>query len=618
MISKHSSLLLILSLCYACTSPEVDHNSIPPPNIVWITSEDNSKHYLELFDPNGVPTPNVEKLTEQGLLFTHAFSNGPVCSVARSAIISGCYGPRIGTQFHRKYKPVPMPQSLKMFPYYLRKNGYYTTNNSKKDYNIIETDSTWDESSDKASWRNKSENQPFFHVYNIGLTHESKLHFKKEDMDTIVTKTELQSFNVQPNHPDTELFRYTNAFYRDKIVEMDQKVGEVIDELEKSGRMDDTFIFYFGDHGGVLPGSKGYLYETGLHVPMVVHVPKNYRHLLGGVEPGKFEGFVSFVDLAPTVLNLAGIPIPEEIDGKAFLGKGVDQSDKDKTFSYSDRMDEKYDMVRAVRKGKYKYIRNFQPQSQDALMNNYRYKQLAYEEWNDLYEKGELNNVQSEFFKPKEPEYLFDIESDPFETRNLADKDEFTAVLLQMRKELNSWMKDMPDLSLYPEHFLIDSAFSNPVEFGRNHKADISKYLDIANLSLSNFDSIENDLVKSLRSKDVWERYWALNTAISFGAKANVLVPLISDIVEEDSELINKVKASEFLGIVRQINPTESILTSLYSTNKRAEALLILNSIVLMESKAYGYDFDIEYDRLSKTVRNDNQIKNRLKYLKEM
>ena len=158
-----------------------------PPNIVWITSEDNSKHYLELFDDNGIPTPNIQSLTENGLIFNRAFSNAPVCSVARSAIITGCYGPRIGAQYHRKIVTVPMPDSLKMFPAYLRQQGYYTTNNSKEDYNIIKSDGVWDESSKKASWKNRNENQPFFHVFNIGVSHESSLHFTAK-----LTKPHLQ------------------------------------------------------------------------------------------------------------------------------------------------------------------------------------------------------------------------------------------------------------------------------------------------------------------------------------------------------------------------------------------------------------------------------------------
>ncbi|MGD1958901.1 MAG: sulfatase [Fulvivirga sp.] len=618
MVLKYLPILAML-LSTACDFEAKQKGRAYSPNIVWITSEDNSKHYLKLFDSNGVSTPSIERLAEGGLVFTRAFSNGPVCSVARSAIISGCYGPRIGSQFHRKYVPVPMPESLKMFPFYLRKAGYHTTNNRKKDYNIIESDSIWDESSNTATWKNKGKNQPFFHVFNIGITHESGLHFTQTFMDTTETITDLQSFDIHPNHPDTRLFRFTNGWYRDKVVEMDRKVGEVIDELEEGNLLDDTFIFYFGDHGGVLPGSKGYLYETGLHVPMVVYVPKNFRHLIGDTDKRKIDGFVSFIDLAPTMLNIAGVDIPSEFDGNAFLGLDVDLkfvNSWKKTFSYADRFDEKYDMVRAVRKGRYKYIRNFQPHFYDGLMNNYRYKQLAYQEWNDLQENGELNEIQSVFFKFKEPEYLFDLDSDPFETINLASESNLSSVLFDMRSELNSWIKDMPDLSFYPEYILIDSAFSNPTGFGLRHKKDISKYLDVANLSLSEFHQIEQKIIKSLNSSDLYERYWALTAIISFGEEAVKLTPLLSSISKEDPTLINRVRASEFLAIVSKVDPTESLTNCLYSSNKPAEALLILNSIVLMGSYSYGYDFEIELSKIDDNVKKDSQVKRRLEYLK--
>ena len=589
-----------------------------PPNIVWITSEDNSKHYQKLFDDNGIPTPNIESLAKEGLIFSRAFSNAPVCSVARSAIISGCYGPRIGAQFHRKMAVVPMPDSLKMFPSYLRQAGYYTTNNSKEDYNIIKSDGVWDESSKKASWKNRAENQPFFHVFNIGVSHESSMHFTAQGMDTIATETDINSFKIQPNHPDTDLFKYTNALYRDKIREMDRQVGKIIKELKEDGRLDDTFIFYFGDHGGVLPGSKGYLYETGLHVPMVVHVPKNYRHLVKSQIGSTINGFVSFIDLAPTVLNLAGISIPKEIDGTAFLGKDIESKElnsRNETYSYADRFDEKYDMVRAVRKGKYKYIRSYQPFNYDGLMNNYRYKQLAYQEWQSLYNDGKLNELQSAFFEARSPEMLFDIDTDPYETKNLADDPAYATTLITMREKLASWVKEMPDLSFYPEHYLIEKAFGNPVEFGKKHKEEIQKYTEIADLNLLNFDDAKNSLTTALKSSDPWDRYWAIIACSTFGPQAIGMESRIREMASTDPELINRVRAAEFLGIVKKLDPSKVMTNSLYESDKPSEALLILNSIVLMNSGKYNYKFNIQLDKIAKTVAEDSEVQLRLKYL---
>ncbi|TSE10163.1 sulfatase family protein [Aquimarina algiphila] len=611
------SILTIILLAPASSCSQ-DKNRIEKPNIVWITSEDNSKHYLKMFDDNGISTPNIESLAEHGIVFHRAFSNAPVCSVARSAIISGIYGPKIAAQYHRKIATVPMPDSILMFPAYLREAGYYTTNNSKEDYNIIKGDSVWDESSRKASWRNRSEEQPFFHVFNIHNTHEGELHFTKKEMESNPTKTDENSFKIQPNHPDTKTFRYSNALYRDKIQEMDAKVGEVINELKKDDLLENTFIFYFGDHGGILPGSKGYLYETGLHVPLVIHVPKKYEHLGNVKKRSMIKGMVSFIDLAPTVLNLAGAQIPEGLDGKAFLGENIDLEEvdtRDETFSYADRFDEKYDQIRAIRKGKFKYIRNYQPFNYDGIMNNYRYKQLAYQEWQSLYEEGKLNDIQSAFFKDREPEMLFDIESDPFETKNLIDDPKYHDISNDMRQRLNKWVKQMPDLSFFPEHFLIENAIDNPVEYGRLHIDQIHKYIDISNLCLSKFKNVKQQVITSLTSEDPWERYWGLITCSNFREDAKSLESIIQAIAHNDPENLNRVRAAEYLGITKREDPSAIMTTALYNSKKPAEALLILNSIVLMQSNKYSYKFELQLNNISANLIKNRDIKSRLEFL---
>lgn len=606
---------------FNCKAPEKE--PIDPPNIVWITSEDNSKHYMKLFDENGVATPNIEKLASHGVVFNHAFSNAPVCSVARSTLISGSYTPRIGAQFHRKIKQVPMEAGVEMFPAYLRSAGYYTTNNAKEDYNLIKSDSIWDDSSKKASYKNRAEGQPFFHVVNLGDSHESRLHFSEEKMNNTPTKTDAKTVFVQPNHPNTDLFKYTNAYYRDKMIHIDKQLGDIVNELEKDGLLENTIIFYFGDHGGVLPGSKGYIYETGLHVPLVVRVPEKYKHLVNAQIGGREDAFVSFKDFGPTVLNLAGVKVPEKMDGKPFMGDNVSAeylNECDETYSYADRFDEKYDMVRAVRKGKYKYMRSYQPFNFDGLMNNYRYKQLAYKEWAQLYDQGKLNEVQAAFFKKRPVELLFDVEADPFETKNLADDESFKTTLLELREKLNSWVVGMPDLSFYPEHYLIENAFQNPVKFGQDHKEDIKRYIEISNLSLLNFDEAKQALEKSLNSQDPWERYWALINCSIFGEEAKTFLPKIIEISKTDSELINKVRAAEYLALIKHSSPVEVMTNALYESTKPAEALLIINCIVLMDQEQgdHKYQFNIDTEKIAKNVLEVKELSRKMDYIKNV
>ncbi|MCA9067192.1 MAG: sulfatase-like hydrolase/transferase, partial [Planctomycetaceae bacterium] len=175
---------------------------------------------------------------------------------------------------------------------------------------------------------------------------------------------------MAPYHPDTATFRYTYARYLDRIMDMDRQIGAVVDELTKDGLLEETFIFYFGDHGGVLPRGKGYAYESGLHVPLVVRIPDKWKQLVDATPGSRVNGFVSFIDFGPTVLNLAGVAVPEQMDGRPFLGQGVVGSEvekRDEVFGYADRFDEKYDLVRTLRKGRFEYVRSFQPFNFDGL-----------------------------------------------------------------------------------------------------------------------------------------------------------------------------------------------------------------------------------------------------------
>jgi len=569
------------------------------PNIVWVVSEDNSVHYVGLYEKGGASMPNIERLADQGLVFNHAFSNAPVCSVARSTIISGCYGPRVGTQYHRRSELAPMPEGLKMFPQYLREAGYYTTNNSKEDYNFIKGQSVWDESSGKASYKNRKEGQPFFHVQNFGITHEGRLHFSEAKMKAEKTKNDPESVTVFPYFPNTPTFRYTHAKYLDHHQQVDAQIGKFLDQLEADGLMDETIVFYYGDHGGVLPRGKGYIYESGLHVPMVVYVPEKWKHLFPAVRGSRVDGFVQFIDLGPTVLNLAGIPVPKQMDGKPFLGKGVSLDELNKrntTFSYADRFDEKYDLVRAVRKEKYKYMRNYQPFNFDGLHNFYRYKMIAYREWQELYEAGKLNAAQRQFFESRPGESLYDIEKDPHEINNLADDPAYAAKVKELRKLLQKQVKSMPDLSFIPENILVEEALGNPVTYGQAHKKEIVKLAKIADLSLRSFPKAEKKISKALKSDDPWQRYWGLIVCSSFGAEAASLYSQARQLAAGDSENLVRLRAAEFLALAGEEDPGPVISAVLKKAQTPVEANLMLNTVALLQFVKPEYKIEVKKD----------------------
>lgn len=556
------------------------------PNFVWILAEDSSTHYYEIYHSGGASTPNIQRLANRGLRFEHAFSNSPVCSVARTTLMTALYAPRVGTQYHRKMKEARLPEGWRMFPAYLRQAGYHTTNNSKKDYNSVEGAGVWNASSSNATWRDRPKSStPFFHMRTFGQSHESSLHFSEAALQSETPSTPLSQIQLPPYYPDTELFRYTYARYLDRIRIIDDEVGELVSQLEEDGLLEDTFIFFFGDHGGVLPGSKGYLYETGLHVPLVVRIPENWKHLCAANRGQRIHGFVSFVDFGPTLLRLAGIEVPGHMDGKPFLGPDLTVEDlnrRNEAFGYADRFDEKYDLCRSLRKGQFKYIRNYQAYHPDALQNNYRYRMLAYQQWRQFFHDGKLNIAQSRFFQPKPAEVLYDLENDPHEIYSLAANPQYLGVLKDMRSRLTHWIKEMPDLSFLPESELVEKGLDHPVEFGAQHKQNIARWADIADLSLLPIGQAEPALRISLQSPDPWDRYWALIAASCFGSDAKELLSLAEKKLEDPEPLV-RVRAAEFLAIAAAKDPWPTLLSVLKTTESPVKALLTLNTVVYLK-----------------------------------
>ncbi|MEM1444039.1 MAG: sulfatase-like hydrolase/transferase, partial [Verrucomicrobiota bacterium] len=553
------------------------------PNFVWIVSEDNSKHYLKMFDEAGVETPNISALADHGITYLHAFSNSPVCSVARTTLATGSYAPRIGTQFHRRSKFAELPEGPSLVYGIMKSAGYYTTNNSKEDYNVPKPEGTWDESSGKAHWRNRpDESMPFFHMESHSESHEGRLHFSQESYENDATKNDPETVTLPPYFPDTPLFRYTYARYLDCIQTIDGIVGNTVAQLEEDGVLEDTFVFYFGDHGGVLPRGKGYVYESGIHVPLVVRVPEKWKHLVSEEIGAEQPGFVSFIDFGPTVLNLAGIEVPEQMDGSPFLGENIEAADvalNDRAFGYADRFDEKYETVRTLRVGDWKYMRSFQSWYPDGLQNNYRYKMMAYREWRDLYRDGKLGSEQRQFHTAKPAELLFHISEDPHEVNDLSADPAHAERLREMREILTQQLKDWPDLSFFPEDTLFDEAMENPVAFGQENKERIGRLIDTANLALLPFEEVREELSADLSSEDPMQRLWAVSACATFGSAAEDLASAAMPLLEDESPIV-RVRAAEFLGQIGKTDPRETLIDVIETTDHFVTALIALNAVV--------------------------------------
>ncbi len=614
-------LLLIFVFIISSCNDELD----PKPNILWIVTEDNSLHYMNLYTKGGAEMPNVYSLASEGIVFNNAFSNAPVCSVARSTIITGVYSPRIGTQYHRRMSLVKLPDDVKPLPVYLKEAGYYTSNNSKEDYNFIKDGEIWDESSGKASYKNRKKEQPFFHVQNFHNTHEGQLHFDQEHLENALKTNNLDSVKLFPYHPDTPTFRYTQSLYHNHHKDVDKEIGKFIKKLEDENLLDNTIIFYYADHGGVLPRSKGYIYESGLNVPLVVRVPEKFKKLSPFKAGSRTSTFVEFVDLVPTVLSLAGIEIPRSIDGKPFLGKKLKKSKLEKqntTFGYADRFDEKYDLVRSIRIGKYKYIRNYQPFNVDGLYNFYRYKMLAYKEWYKLFQDGKLNEVQSQFFKPRAPEALYNIDEDPHEIKNLAKDKNYIEILLDLRTKLNDHLVSINDLSFIPEPHLLENGLDDIVSYSEKNKDLISRLIKISDLSLNDYKQVSSKIQDALNDINPWVRYWGLIVSSSFGSKALENKEQINSIFENDPENLVRMRAAEFM-LLNNLEISDSKINSLLKkSNSEAETNLMLNTLANIKTSNPNYKLNLNKrvfpENWLPPLREENALVNRrMNYLTE-
>jgi len=437
------------------------------PNILWISAEDISPD-LGSYGDGYSRTPNLDKLASQGVRFAKAFSVAPVCAPSRSAIITGMYATSIGSH-HMRSKAVP-PAGVKAFPEYLRAAGYYCTNNSKTDYNFEAPPTNappvtvWDESSRSAHWRNRAPGQPFFSVFNLIVTHESQIRTGPHEFakNTAALKSEDRHDPARavlpPYYPDTPIVRNDWARYYDLITAMDLQAAELLKQLEEDGVAENTIVFFWGDHGRGLPRAKRWLYDSGIHVPLIVRWP-------GQLRPGTVrEDLVSLLDLAPTVLSLAGVPVPSHMQGQVFLGKAA-APPRQYVFAHRDRMDEAYDRMRAVHDGRYEYIRNFFPDRPYAQHIDYmeemptmrEMRRVHKEHFNALspdYGKA-MTEAQQLFFRPEKPaEELYDLSTDPHEVKNLANSEKHQSELIRLRQALEQWQKETKDLGSIPENEL--------------------------------------------------------------------------------------------------------------------------------------------------------------------
>jgi len=524
------------------------------PNVLWITAEDHGPH-LGCYGDRYAVTPNLDALAVRGCRYTYCWSNCPVCAPARTTLITGMYAQSLGAEHMRSM--VPVPRGFQLLPQHLRGAGYYCSNNVKEDYNIAPEGEVWDESSNRAHWRNRGEGQPFFAVFNHTITHESEIRNAIDPKDQVHDPAGVR---VPAYHPDTPEVRKDWTQYYDRLTMMDKQAGKVLQDLAADGLADDTIVFFFSDHGSGMPRSKRWLYDSGLHVPLIVYVPERWRSLATSdyLAGGTSSRLVSFVDFAPTILSLCGVEIPQAYQGQAFLGRAVAEPRK-YVFGARGRMDERIDMSRSVSDGRYVYIRNYFPHRPPGQYLGYMFQMPTTRVWKRMFDAEELNTAQSRFWQPKECEELYDLQSDPDEVTNLASSSDQDAKLDELRAALVEQIAAIRDAGFIPEeqrHRWAATTGGSVYDFARQEDFYAAKVWHSVAVHATDPSSPERNYFADAKAylplQDV-ALYWAATGALSGGETGvrkfhSELRSVLDGELSHDASATTRIVAAEALG----------------------------------------------------------------------
>ena len=461
------TILFILTFLVGCWARAADLSLSKDdrPNIVWILVDDMSSHFGYQGEPL-VRTPHVDRLGREGVVFTKAYATAPVCSTFRTAMITGMYQTTIGGHNHRSSRgkeKIYLPEGIKTIPEYFREAGYYTSNGGsrgttwgKEDYNFEYDRSDLYQGMD---WSGRAEGQPFFAQFqtrggkwrNVEKWYEEL----KADSPELITSDQV---TLPPYYPDHPVIREDWAQYLNSVNYTDIEVGRILDRLRGDGLLENTIVFFLTDHGISHARGKQFLYEEGLLIPFVVWGP--------GLLPKAQERdeFVAHIDIGATSLHLAGIDIPEHMQGRPLFGANANP--RDYVVSARDRCDETVDRIRSIRMGEFKYIRNFYPQRPYLQPSLYKDTKPFMPVLRELYAAGKLNASQSlQMAETRPEEELYDLNADPWEVQNLAGDPAYQTRLSGFRALLGRWVMDTDDQGRFPESMsMYDSDMAVPLD----------------------------------------------------------------------------------------------------------------------------------------------------------
>lgn len=568
-------------------SPDSDASTkpTPKPNVLWISSEDHGQE-MGCYGDTYADTPNVDALARRGLLYRNVWSNAPVCAPARTTIITGMYPTSLGAEHMRSM--VPLPPNTQLFTETMRGAGYYCTNNSKEDYNVLTPHDLWDESSRQAHYKNRHSDQPFFAVFNSTHSHESAIrNFKGEP------KHDPAKFTVPAYHPDHPTVRRDWAIFYDTLTQADAVAGRLLDELNAQGLSESTIVFYWGDHGSGMPRHKRWPSDSGLRVPLVVYIPEALAHLRPDdyVTGGETDRPVSFVDFAPTMLSLAGIEPPRWMQGHAFLGPYAAPK-QPFLYGYRGRMDERLDFVRSVTDGRYVYIKNYMPHVSQGQHVAYQMETATTRLWRKMFDEGKLNAAQSQFWtEPKDSEEFYDLQNDPYEVKNLIESADHTEIVNKLRAAHRQHVFEIRDIGFIPEgeRFVLAGG-RTPYQYGQDRRNyPLGKVFDAAQLASSIEDQTDDTMARLILltgDEHPVLRYWgSLGLAMRGEATVKSHSGRLTELID-DSSLAVQIVAAQSLALFGTQTQRDSAIQRLkgradWSNN---DVFTTMSALVALES----------------------------------
>lgn len=540
------------------------------PNILWITSEDNGAQWLSVYGSPNAKTPNLDRMAEEGFRYTHCFDNAAVCAPTRSLWITGVHAVSTGTEQMRSRYEIPH-DLIPYWPDQIVKAGYLATNKHKTDYNIggRADEDPWRGSRGKANWTSYRENQPFAAVMNITFSHESSLHPKKKQSQGL-TDSYADRMVLHPYHPDLPAVRSSYSKYAQAVEKMDHRVGRILQELEENALAESTIVIYCSDHGGALPRGKRFLFNSGTHCPLIIRIPEKFRDWWPAEKPGMtVDRLVSFIDLPKTILSLTQAEIPPAMQGRIFLGDGI-EPEPEYHFSYRGRADKgAVDMVRGVRDKEFLYIKNYMPWAPRGQYLPYMWEIEATSAWHDHYKAGQCSSLEARFFEPRVVDELYDHENDYHNINNLAAEPAQKARIERLRHELRQQQLANFDAGLIPEQMRKARAEAHGLTiYEMVRQPDLyplERYLDYSDMVLAGDARNLPQLIEGAKDADPAIRYWSACGFAYLGVAAESADKEIETLTEEESI---EVKIMALFALARSQGQTERVL-------KRYDALLL-------------------------------------------